>query len=65
MRRALQIVGSAIEFPHGVIDPIEELAAIAAEFGIGMHVDACLGGLLLPFAEMEGYACRLGARCRV
>ena len=49
------IVGSAPCYPFGVIDPIEELAGLAAERGISFHTDACLGGFLLPF-----YA-RLGA----
>ncbi|WP_374712041.1 pyridoxal phosphate-dependent decarboxylase family protein [Symbiobacterium terraclitae] len=49
------IAGSAPGFPHGVIDPIPELAALAAEHGIGCHVDACLGGFVLPWAERLGY----------
>lgn len=49
------IVGSAPSFPYGVIDPIEELSKIAAEHGIGMHVDACLGGFIIPWAEKLGY----------
>jgi glutamate/tyrosine decarboxylase-like PLP-dependent enzyme len=49
------VVGSAVQFPHGVVDPIEELAAVAAEKGIGFHTDACLGGFVLPFAEKLGY----------
>ncbi|MFZ5827475.1 MAG: pyridoxal phosphate-dependent decarboxylase family protein [Bacillota bacterium] len=49
------IVGSAPGFPHGVIDPIPELAALAKEHGVGCHVDACLGGFLLPWAERLGY----------
>jgi len=48
------IVGSAPHFPHGLIDPIEELSKIAAKHGIGMHVDACLGGFILPFAKELG-----------
>lgn len=48
------IIGSAPAYPHGVIDPIEKLAAIAQEHGILCHVDACLGGFLLPFAERLG-----------
>ncbi len=48
------IVGSAPSYPQGVIDPIEELAALAVEQGILCHVDACLGGLLLPWAEKLG-----------
>ncbi len=49
------LVGSAPSFPHGVIDPIEELSGLAREKGIGFHVDACLGGFLLPWAERLGY----------
>lgn len=48
-------VGSAPAFPYGMIDPITEMAAIAAEAGVPFHVDACLGGLLLPFVERLGY----------
>jgi sphinganine-1-phosphate aldolase len=49
------MVGSAVQFPHGVIDPIEDLAAIATERGIGFHTDSCLGGFVLPWAERLGY----------
>lgn len=48
-------VGSAPAFPYGMIDPITELAAIAADAGVPFHVDACLGGLLLPFIERLGH----------
>jgi sphinganine-1-phosphate aldolase len=50
------IVGSAPNYAHGVIDPIEELAAVAQERDIGMHVDGCLGGFILPWGEALGYA---------
>ena len=53
--RTVAVVGSAVQFPHGVADPIEQLAAIAAERGIGFHTDACLGGFVLPWAERLGY----------
>lgn len=49
------IAGSAPGYPHGVIDPISELAELAAAHGIGCHVDACLGGFVLPWAERLGY----------
>lgn len=49
------IVGSACDFPRGVVDPIPELAAIAEKHGIGMHVDSCLGGFMLPFVRKLGY----------
>jgi sphinganine-1-phosphate aldolase len=48
------VVGSAPQYPQGVIDPIPELAALAAERGINCHVDACMGGFVLPFAERLG-----------
>ncbi len=53
--RTVALVGSAPCFPHGVIDPIEALSEIALERGVGLHVDACLGGFLLPWAERLGY----------
>jgi len=49
------MVGSAPPFPHGIVDPIEELSEIARKHGIGFHTDACLGGFLLPWAEKLGY----------
>ena len=48
------VVGSAPNYPFGVIDPIPELAALAAGRGIAFHTDACLGGFLLPFLEALG-----------
>jgi sphinganine-1-phosphate aldolase len=49
------VVGSAPNYPFGTIDPIPEIAALAAEHGISCHVDACLGGFFLPFMEKLGY----------
>jgi sphinganine-1-phosphate aldolase len=49
------IVGSAPSFPHGTIDPIEELSELARENDIGFHTDACLGGFILPWAAKLGY----------
>lgn len=49
------IAGSAPCYPFGVIDPIFEIAALAKERGVCCHVDACLGGYLLPFVERLGY----------
>jgi glutamate/tyrosine decarboxylase-like PLP-dependent enzyme len=51
----IALVGSAPPFPHGIVDPIEELSELAREHGIGFHTDACLGGFLLPWAEKLGY----------
>jgi sphinganine-1-phosphate aldolase len=49
------IVGSSPNFPHGTIDPIPELAELAYGLGIGLHVDACLGGFIVPFMEKAGF----------
>jgi len=49
------LVGSAICYPYGVVDPIEEIAAIADQRGILMHVDGCLGGFMLPFVSNLGH----------
>lgn len=45
------IIGSAPQYPQGVIDPIEELGKIAQEHDLRLHVDACLGGFTLPFIQ--------------
>jgi len=44
------LVASAPSYAHGVIDPITEIGAIAMEHDVLMHVDACMGGMYLPFA---------------
>ena len=49
------IYASAPGFPHGVVDNIPALAAIATSAGCGLHVDACLGGFVLPFAPKAGW----------
>ncbi len=48
------LVGSATSYPQGVIDPIPEIAAMASSRGLLCHVDACLGGFILPFAKKLG-----------
>ncbi|PIO28197.1 hypothetical protein AB205_0051490, partial [Aquarana catesbeiana] len=60
MRRAISkntamLVCSAPQFPHGVIDPIEEVAKLALKYNIPFHVDACLGGFLIVFMEKAGF----------
>ncbi len=52
--RTAVIVGSAPSFPHGLIDPIDELSQIAVDRGVGLHVDCCLGGFVVPFARRLG-----------
>lgn len=48
------IVGSAPQYPQGVVDDIPAIAALAAKAGANCHVDACMGGFVLPFVEMLG-----------
>ena len=55
-RRTIGIVASAPQYPHGVVDPIAEIAALAAKRGLPMHVDACIGGFVLPWLERLGRA---------
>jgi sphinganine-1-phosphate aldolase len=53
-RNTIMIAGSAPQYPHGVVDPIEALGKLAQEKGIPLHVDACVGGFMLPFVEKLG-----------
>jgi sphinganine-1-phosphate aldolase len=48
------VVGSAPTYPQGVVDPIPAIAELAASVGANCHVDACMGGFVLPFAEHLG-----------
>lgn len=50
----IMLVGSVPCFPYGVIDPIAEIGKLAEKRGIWLHVDACVGGYLAPFAKMIG-----------
>jgi len=53
--RTVLLVGSAPSYPHGVVDPIVEIAQVAQEHGLLCHVDACVGGFELPFLRRLGY----------
>jgi len=53
-RNTVMILASAPEYPHGTIDPIEAMGEIAQKHNIPLHVDACVGGFILPFMEMNG-----------
>ena len=55
-RRTVLVAGSAPQYPHGVVDPIPELAELARRRGIPFHVDACFGGFILPWLERLGVA---------
>lgn len=50
------VVASAPQYPQGVIDPIPPIATVARTRGINFHVDACMGGVTLPFLEANGEA---------
>eukprot|EP00879_Flechtneria_rotunda_P016083 GHRR01016824.1.p1 GENE.GHRR01016824.1~~GHRR01016824.1.p1 ORF type:complete len:524 (+),score=169.46 GHRR01016824.1:2119-3690(+) len=54
-RNTVLVVASAPGFPHGVVDDVAGIAAVAARRGVPCHIDACLGGFLLPFVEKLGY----------
>jgi len=53
-RRTVMILGSAPEYPHGSIDPIAAMGEIARRRGVPLHVDACVGGFILPFMALNG-----------
>lgn len=48
------VVASAPSYAHGVVDPVTEIAAAAAARGVRCHVDACIGGWVLPYAARLG-----------
>ena len=54
-RNTCMLVGSTPPYPHGVLDPIEEIASLGSYYKIPVHVDACLGGFLIPFMEEAGF----------
>ncbi len=54
-RNTILLAASAPQYPHGVIDPIEGVAALALEHKLPMHVDACVGGFILPWVERAGF----------
>jgi glutamate/tyrosine decarboxylase-like PLP-dependent enzyme len=51
----LAIVGSACNYGYGTIDPIADLSDLALEHGVGLHVDGCLGGFILPWGQELGW----------
>ena len=51
----IMLVGSAPSYPQGVVDPIAELAQVALRRDVLLHVDACVGGMMLPFVRKLGH----------
>ncbi len=54
-KNTIMLVASAPAYPHGMMDPISEIAALAKKHNLLCHVDACIGGFLLPFVKELGY----------
>ena len=52
----IMLYSSAPGYPQGVIDDIVEMGRLATKYNIGLHVDCCLGGFILPFAKKLGYS---------
>lgn len=55
-RNTILLIGSAPQYCHGVVDPIEALSELALNKGLPLHVDACFGGFMLPWLEKLGYS---------
>jgi sphinganine-1-phosphate aldolase len=53
--QTIAIIGSACNYGYGTVDPIAELSDVALRHGVGLHVDACLGGFILPFGAELGH----------
>ena len=53
-KNTVALVGSAANYAHGLIDPIDQLSDIALKHDLGLHVDGCLGGFILPWGERLG-----------
>jgi glutamate/tyrosine decarboxylase-like PLP-dependent enzyme len=54
-KNTIAIIGSAVCFPYGVVDPIVDLGRIAKERGLWLHVDACISAYSAPFCRDLGY----------
>jgi sphinganine-1-phosphate aldolase len=53
--QTIAILGSASNYGYGTIDDIASLGQLALSRGVGLHVDGCLGGFILPFGEQLGF----------
>jgi sphinganine-1-phosphate aldolase len=53
-RNTIGLVVSAPQYPHGVIDPVAAVAKLAVDRSLPLHVDACIGGFILPWLERLG-----------
>lgn len=53
-RNTILLVASAPQYPQGVVDPVEKIGALAVAHKLPLHVDACVGGFMLPWIERLG-----------
>lgn len=53
-RNTAVVVVSAVTYPHGVLDDVAGIARLCRQRGVLLHVDACLGGFVLPFMRALG-----------
>ena len=53
--QTVAIIGSACNYGYGTVDPIGALGEVALSHGVGLHVDGCLGGFILPFGRELGW----------
>jgi len=51
----IALIGSACNYGYGTVDPIGQLSDLALERNVGLHVDGCLGGFILPWGQELGY----------
>ncbi|KAH7090683.1 pyridoxal phosphate-dependent transferase [Paraphoma chrysanthemicola] len=49
------LVGSAPNFPHGIIDDISGLSRLALKRNLPLHVDCCLGSFIIPLLSKAGF----------
>ena len=49
------LVGSAPSYAHGIVDPIKLMSKLALKYKIGLHIDSCMGGFLIPFIDEYKY----------
>lgn len=54
-KNTCMLAGSTPQFPHGIMDPMDEIAKLGRRYGIPVHMDCCLGGFLVPFVNQAGY----------
>ena len=48
-------MASCPDFSYGIMDDVQAIAALGESRGVGVHVDCCLGGFIVPFMDEAGY----------